>query len=62
MAQFAIHMADGSVGIMQTVGDVTPEECLAKWHPNERAKVVRHRPIDQTEADKIRAARKTKLA
>lgn len=45
MSHHAIQMADGSVAIMQTVGDVTPEECLAKWHPAEQAKVVSHRPV-----------------
>lgn len=62
MALHAIHMADGTVAIMQTVDDVTPEECLAKWHSDERAKVVRHRPVDKAEADTIRAARKHKTA
>ena len=37
---YALNMADGSVAIMQTVGDATPEDCLAKWHPDEQAKVV----------------------
>lgn len=46
MPHFAIQMADGSIAIMQTAGDATPEECLAKWHPDERAKVVTHQPID----------------
>lgn len=46
MAFHALQMADGSVAIMQTVGDVTPEECLAKWVPQEKAKVVAHKPID----------------
>ena len=46
MAHYAIKMTDGSVAIMQTVGDATPEECLAKWHPDARAKVVSHKEID----------------
>ena len=46
MGHFAITLIDGSVSIMQTVGKVTPEECLAKWHPDEFAKIVSHRPID----------------
>lgn len=46
MGTFAIRMADGSVGIMQTIGDVEPEDCIAKWHPERRANVVSHHPID----------------
>ena len=61
MAYHAIQMADGSVAIMQTVAqlvgydaetnepiwrDPTPDECLAKWHPDEQAKVASHQPID----------------
>lgn len=43
---YAISMADGSVAIMQTVGDATPEQCLAKWHPDSQKQVVSHQPID----------------
>lgn len=45
MAHHAITMVDGSVAIMQTVGDATVDDCLAKWHPDEQAKVVSHRPV-----------------
>ena len=46
MATFAIQMTDGSVAIMQTVGDATPEDCLAKWQPTQQANVVSHVAID----------------
>ena len=36
---YAISMQDGSVALMQTVGNVTPEECLAKWLPDSQALV-----------------------
>lgn len=39
MPYFAISMEDGSVGVMQTIGDVAPEECVRKWPDTERAKV-----------------------
>ncbi len=45
MAHHAITMADGSVAVMQTFDEVSIEECLAKWHPVELAKVVSHRPV-----------------
>lgn len=46
MTHYALKMTDGSVAIMQTVGDATLEACLAKWLPSERAKVVSHQRID----------------
>lgn len=46
MTVYAIQMTDGSVAIMQTVGDATPEECMAKWAPERQAAVVSHQPID----------------
>lgn len=46
MTHYAIQIVDGSIAIMQTAGDATPEACLAKWHPDEQAKVVSHQRID----------------
>ena len=46
MTHYAIQMADGSVAIMQTVGDAKPDECIAKWPPEERAKAVSYKQID----------------
>lgn len=46
MAKFALEMADGSVAIMETVGAVSPEDCIAKWPEAERAKVVSHKPVE----------------
>jgi hypothetical protein len=46
MAHFAIQMADGSVAIMQTVGDAQVEDCLAKWPAKESARVMRRMAID----------------
>lgn len=46
MAHYAIQMTDGSVAIMQTIGEVTPEECITKWHSDSQAKVVSYRLID----------------
>ena len=40
MAKFAIELADGGVSIMEPVGDVTPEECVAKWLPEDQDAVV----------------------
>lgn len=49
MAKHAIEMRDGSVVIMETVGDATPDECLSKWPDDLKAKVRRHRPADPGE-------------
>lgn len=57
MAHYAITMKDGSVAIMQTIGDVTVEACLAKWHPDEQAKVVSHIEIDPADVPADRAFR-----
>jgi hypothetical protein len=59
MATYAIEMDDGSVAIMQTLDRpalddeglpvlraATAEECLAQWHPDLRARVIRHRPVE----------------
>lgn len=57
MTHFAIQMTDGSVTILQTVGRVSPEECLAKWHPDERAKVHSCHAIDPAIIPKDRTFR-----
>lgn len=46
MAHYAISMQDGSVALMQTVGEATAEECLAKWAPEQRDAVALVRLID----------------
>ena len=51
MAHHVLQMADGTVAIMQTVAEPDGsepgvEECLAKWHPDEAAKVQSHAPVD----------------
>lgn len=57
MAMFAIEMNDGTTAIMQTFNGATVDQCLAKWHPAERAKVTSRRPITLPEATAIRAKR-----
>lgn len=57
MPHFALSMTDGSVAIMQTVGDAAIEDCLAKWSDGERKKVVDHRPVSPDVIPKDRAFR-----
>lgn len=57
MAHYAIQMQDGSVAIMQTVEGATTEDCLAKWHPDERAKVALVRAIDPSRVPQTREFR-----
>ena len=57
MAYYAIKMTDGTVAIMQTVGDVTPEECIAKWPASEQARVVSRVPVDKDSLPKDRTQR-----
>ena len=40
MAIFALSHADGSVEIMTTVGDASPEECIAKWPKSRQVEIV----------------------
>jgi hypothetical protein len=42
----AITMADGSVAIMQTVADIDPADCIARWPASAQALVVSRTPID----------------
>src|ERR1044072_3109596 len=44
----ALQMTDGSVAILQTVGDAQVEACLAKWPARESARIVRRMAIDPT--------------
>lgn len=46
MTKFAITMNDGSVALMQVVGDSTPEAEIGRWPEKERARVVSVSPID----------------
>lgn len=57
MAYHAIQMTDGSVAIMQTVGDAAVNDCIAKWPPAERAKVVSHKPVEATDIPQDRSFR-----
>lgn len=57
MAHFALTMTDGSVAIMQTVGRTTVTEALAKWHPDQRAKVVSHAAVRADEIPRDRTFR-----
>ena len=57
MAHFAIEMTDGTVAIMETVGDVTPEACIAKWPLSEQARVVSHVAVSKTDLPKDRLKR-----
>lgn len=43
---YAISMTDGSVAIMQTIGDASIAECIAKWPPYEQAKVIGYQVVD----------------
>lgn len=49
---YALICADGSVQIMIVKEGVTPEEALAKWHPDERAKVVSIAEIAEVPSDR----------
>jgi len=40
MAKFAIERADGGVSVMETVDDVTPDECITKWSFEDRRNIV----------------------
>jgi hypothetical protein len=42
---YALARHDGEVEVMQTVGDATPQECLAKWAPIRRAEIASVREI-----------------
>lgn len=46
MALYAITMNDGSVAVMQTVGDVKCEDEIVKWPERERLKAVAWTEID----------------
>lgn len=46
MAHYALRKADGTVGIMQTVGDAKPEDCLAQWPADRRAEVLEVKAVD----------------
>jgi hypothetical protein len=46
MAHYAIEMTDGSVAIMETIGDVSAEKCVAKWTDAARARILRCAPLD----------------
>jgi len=37
--KYLITMKDGSVAIMETIGDFHPTDCIEKWHESEKEKV-----------------------
>lgn len=49
MPHFIIKNSDGSIGIMQTFGDATPEECIEKWSAEAQAAVLEVIEIDPSE-------------
>ena len=40
MQQFLIKKADGSVAIMIAIDDTTCDDEIAKWHPDDQAKII----------------------
>lgn len=46
MPHYAIQMNDGTVAIMQTVGDTSPADCIVKWPTAERVKAGNYYAID----------------
>ena len=56
MKTIAIKMADGSVEIMTLISG-TPEEAIAKWHPEKSAKVTSFREVARAEIPQDRSFR-----
>lgn len=54
---YAIMRTDGGVSIMHTVGDVDPQAEIAKWPPEEQAKVASFAPITKDDIPKDRTFR-----
>jgi hypothetical protein len=46
MPYYMIKRTDGGVIIMQTIPPATPEECIAKWPPDQQAIVQAIYPLD----------------
>ena len=46
MTHYAVTLSDNAVTILQTVGDAKPEDCIAKWSEEARARVVSFKQID----------------
>jgi hypothetical protein len=46
MSFYAIQLDDGRVAVMQTVGDIAPEACIAKWPDASRQHVLETALID----------------
>lgn len=57
MPHYAITKTDGSVAIMQTFGNATADECIAKWHPDEQAKVQSCKSINPAKIPQDRTFR-----
>lgn len=55
MAHYAVQMKDGTITVMQTVGDATASECVAKW--KNASAVVRCVPIKPEDIPADRAKR-----
>lgn len=54
---YALKRTDGGVTILTTVGDATPEDCIAKWPEADRAAVVSIDPIDPADIPQDRTFR-----
>lgn len=51
MSHHVLQMTDGTIAIMHTIArpdgnEPTADECIAKWHPDRRAAVQSHTPVD----------------
>ena len=54
---FAVKRSDGGVSIMQIFDDSTPEQVIAKWHPEQRAAVMSVHPVNKEDIPEDRSAR-----